>query len=175
MGLPPKLLGADEHEIVHTRTHAKALIRPVLALILVAAAAGAAAAVVPADARPLGQYAIAVAGALLALWWAVAPYVRWRTTTYTLTTHRLVARRGVFSKSGRDLPLNRIAEVSYQQGVVDRMFGCGSLLVQTAAEDGPLILNDVPDVAEVHRELNALLFRAGPPTRQPPAGPAERR
>ena len=38
------------------------------------------------------------------------------------------------------------------------MFGCGTLHVQTAAEDGTVVLDDVPDVEQVHREMTELLF-----------------
>ena len=33
VGLPSRMLGADEYEVLHTRTHAKALVGPALALI----------------------------------------------------------------------------------------------------------------------------------------------
>jgi hypothetical protein len=36
--LPAKLLGADEHLVIHTRTYVKAMILPALAFVLIAAA-----------------------------------------------------------------------------------------------------------------------------------------
>jgi hypothetical protein len=44
VALPAKLLGADEHVVIHTRTHVKAMILPALAFVLIAAAVGAGAA-----------------------------------------------------------------------------------------------------------------------------------
>jgi hypothetical protein len=41
---------------------------------------------------------------------------------------------------------------------MDRILGCGSLIVQTAAEDGMVVLRDVPDVEHVSREITQLLF-----------------
>ena len=52
VALPAKLLGADEHVVIHTRTHVKAMILPALAFVLIAAAVGAGAALIPREARP---------------------------------------------------------------------------------------------------------------------------
>ena len=104
MGLPAKLLGADEHVVIHTRTHAKALILPALALILIGGGVGAGAALMPAEARPVGTLAVIAVGLLLVLWLVVAPYLRWLTTTYTVTNRRLITRSGILNKTGTDLP-----------------------------------------------------------------------
>ena len=148
--LPAKLLSADEHVVIHTRTHVKAMILPALAFVLIAAAVGAGAALIPREARPIGQLAIAALGVVLVIWLVLLPFLRWRTTTYTITDRRLITRSGILNKIGKDLPLNRINEVSYERSLLDRILGCGSLNVQTAAEDGTIVLRDVPDVE--HRE-----------------------
>lgn len=161
VGLSPKLLGADEHEVVHTRTHAKALLLPATALVLIGAGAGAGAALIPQDVRPVGQLAIVGLAVVLAIWWVVTPFLRWRTTTYTLTNRRLITRSGIVNKTGTDVPLNRVHEVSSDRSLLDRVLGCGTLNVQTAAESGPLVLHDVPDVEHVHVEMTALLLGPG--------------
>ena len=158
VALPQKLLGADERVVIHTRTHVKAMILPTLAFVLIAAAVGVGAALIPREARPLGQIAILVLGILLAVWLVILPFLRWRTTTYTITNRRLITRSGILTKVGKDLPLNRINEVSYERSLLDRMLGCGSLIVQTAAEDGTIVLHDVPDVEHVNLEMTQLLF-----------------
>ena len=107
VALPAKLLGADEHVVIHTRTHVKAMILPALAFVLIAAAVGAGAAVIPREARPIGQLAIALLGVVLAIWLVLLPFLRWRTTTYTITNRRLITRSGILNKIGKDLPLNR--------------------------------------------------------------------
>jgi uncharacterized membrane protein YdbT with pleckstrin-like domain len=169
VGLPAKLLGADEHVVIHTRTHAKALILPALALILIGAAVGAGIALMPAEARPVGSLAVVAVGLVLVLWWVVVPYLRWWTTTYTITNRRLITRSGILNKTGTDLPLNRIHEVTTERSLLDRMLGCGTLNISTAAEDGMVVLDDVPDAEHVHTEISELLFgtdpRGGPPPR----------
>jgi uncharacterized membrane protein YdbT with pleckstrin-like domain len=169
VALPQKLLGADEHVVIHTRTHIKAMILPALAFVLIATAVGGGAALIPREARPIGQLAIAVLGVVLAIWLVLLPFLRWRTTTYTITNRRLITRSGILNKVGKDLPLNRINEVSYERSLMDRILGCGSLNVQTAAEDGTIVLRDVPDVEHVSREVSQLLF--GPQGTQHPPVP----
>jgi len=162
VGLPPKLLGADEYEVIHTRTHAKALVGPALVLIVLGAAVGAGVALVPTEFRPIGQVAVAGLSVIPLLFWVVLPFLRWRTTTYTLTNRRLITRRGVLNKVSLDVPLDRIHEVSQERSLSDRMFGCGTLQIQTAAEDGVVVLADVPEVEHVHAEMTGLLFGRTP-------------
>ena len=66
---------------------------------------------IPDSARPAGQLAIVLLGLVLVVWWVLLPFLRWRTTTYTVTNHRLVTRSGIINKVGHDLPLGRINEV----------------------------------------------------------------
>jgi uncharacterized membrane protein YdbT with pleckstrin-like domain len=160
VGIPVKLLGADEHVVIHTRTHAKALFWPSVGLVAVGAAVGVGSALIPSHYRPWGQLAIALLGLVLAIWWAVLPFLRWRTTTYTITNRRLITRSGILHRIGKDMPLIRINDVSYDRSLLDRMLGCGTLNIQTAAEGGTIVLDDVPDVERVHLAMSELLFGA---------------
>ena len=56
-------------------------------------------------------------------------------------------------------------EVSSDQSLLDRMLGCGTLNVATAAEDGTVVLRDVPDAEQVHTEISQLLFGTDPNAR----------
>lgn len=161
MGLPAKLLGADEHVVLHMRTHGKALILPALALVLCGALIGVGLALIPMDFRPIGQYFIVGIGLVLIIWWSVIPFLNWLTRTYTVTNRRLITRWGILNKIGKDLPLIRINDVSYERSLLDRILGCGTLNIQTAADAGPIVLDDVPDVERVHVVMTELLFGTG--------------
>ena len=153
-----RLISTDEYVVVRTRTHAKALIWPSAGLVVLGGLVGSGAAIVPVGDRPAGQIVVASLGLLAAVWVIVRPFLRWLTTTYVLTTHRLITRRGVVHRVGKDLPLIRVNDVSYDQSLVDRMFGCGTLEVETAGENGTIELVDVPDVRHVQAILSELLF-----------------
>jgi membrane protein YdbS with pleckstrin-like domain len=143
------------------RTHAKALILPAVALVLDGALLGVGTALVPTDYRPGGQYVVVVGVLALAVRTSLVPFLRWRHRTYTVTNHRLITRQGILTRTGHDLPLMRVNDVSYQRSLSDRLLGCGTLYVQTAAE-GALVLDDVPEVGRVHQTMTELLFDSSP-------------
>ncbi len=156
-----RLISDDEYVVVRTRTHAKALILPSIGLILLGGLVGSGTALVPSNLRPAGQIMVAALGFLVVVWLIVRPFLRWLSTTYTITTHRLLTRSGILHRVGKDLPLIRVNDVSYDQSLADRMFGCGTLEVQTAGENGTIALADVPDVEQVHAVISELLFGVG--------------
>ena len=136
--------------------HWKTLIRPILIAVLVVAVALVAAALIPS-----GSSALAVRGAtgavtvLVLMVLLIVPLLRWRTTTYELTTKRLRTRYGIVTRRGRDIPLTRINDVSFEKGVLDRLLGAGRLVVESAGEHGQIVLTDIPQVEYVQ----ATLFR----------------
>ena len=169
MSLPKKFLGADERVVLHLRTHGKALIGPVLVLILLVAIVGASAALLPPDAQPWAGWAISAVAVVLAVAFVLMPFLRWWTSTYTLTNRRVITRHGILNKRGHDLPLSRINNVTYDHSLTDRLLGCGTLVFSTASES-PVSLPDVPHVERVHVVMTELLFGerpAVPPARDP--------
>jgi membrane protein YdbS with pleckstrin-like domain len=159
MAISAKLLGADEYVVVSTRTHWKALIFPVFLLLVVAGAGGFLAAIAPTGSMqtPL-RIAILAVGVVVLLAFAAKPFLNWFFSTYTLTNRRLITRHGIITRTGRDIPLMRINDVSYEHGLIDRMLGCGTLMIESAGERGQVILPDVPHVEHVHLQMSDLLF-----------------
>jgi uncharacterized membrane protein YdbT with pleckstrin-like domain len=156
-----RLLSADEHVVATMRTHVKALLMPAVWLILVAALAGYASSFTTGKAQPV-QLALVWGVALVVLAWLVGkPFLGWLTTTYTLTNRRLITRSGILNRRGHDIPLTRISDVAYEHGLVDRVLGCGTLLVSDASERGTVRLHDIPRAEQVHLQLSDLLYRLG--------------
>ncbi len=161
MAISRRLLNDDEYVVVSTRTHVKALLLPAFVLIVVAGVAGYLSTLPTGRAAPLLVAVIwlfALAGVVR---WVVAPFLRWLTTTYTVTNRRLITRTGVLSRRGHDIPLFRIADVAYEHGLWDRILGCGTLLVSDASENGTVELHDIPHVERVHLQISDLLFEGG--------------
>jgi uncharacterized membrane protein YdbT with pleckstrin-like domain len=153
---PSKLLNPGEHVVVSTRSHVKALIGPVLVGVLLVAA------VVVLSRLTDSTVAGAVAGVvavLVLLWFVVRPVVAWLTTTYTFTNRRFIKRSGFIAKEGRTIPLNRISGVDFEIGVIDRIFGCGTLVVSDASTAGSVLLRDIPDVEQVQLQVSDELHR----------------
>ena len=97
----------------------------------------------------------AAAVALLAV--VLVPYLRWRTTHYVLTTHRLMTRVGILSHTGRDVPLNRINNAMYEQSFLERIINSGTLVVESAGEAGQQVLKDIPGAPAVQQLINRLV------------------
>jgi uncharacterized membrane protein YdbT with pleckstrin-like domain len=86
------------------------------------------------------------------------PFLRWLTTSYTVTDRRLITRTGILSRQGHDIPLARINDVAYEHGVFDRMLGCGTLVISDASQQGRVTLPDIPHVEQVHLKISDLLY-----------------
>ena len=164
MAFPSRLLNDGEHIVVTTRTHVKALLVPALLLIVLAAVAGFLVSLVPvSSAQPLVQIVVWLLAGLVAIWWVVKPFIAWLTTSYTFTNRRFVKRSGLVAKQGRTIPLNRISGVDFDIGVVDRIFGCGTLVVTDASETGSVLLHDIPHVERVQMQVSEELHRLANP------------
>jgi uncharacterized membrane protein YdbT with pleckstrin-like domain len=159
MAISPKLLGEGEHVILSTRTHWKALVLPVLVLLVTCGLTGFILAILPSGKEhdPL-MWAVLVVALLIIIWWTLRPFILWITTEYTVTNRRLINRAGVFTRTGRDIPLYRINDVAYERDLLDRLLGCGTLVIAVANEDGNSTLHDVPRVEQVQLKITDLLF-----------------
>lgn len=157
-GIPKKLLGDGEEIVLAMRPHWKEMVGPALVLLLVSPLATYAAAVLPdGSARPWLRLAIGVLALLLVLRWAAWPFVKWVTTAYVVTDRRIITRVGVISRSGRDMPISRINDVTFTHGgLLERMLGCGTLTIESAGERGQLVMRDVPGVEGVQRDVYRL-------------------
>lgn len=158
MGFSPKLLAQGEHVELELRTHVKQLLLPVIALVLTIAGAGAL--IWLADNQGWSSWAmwVVLGLALVALLlWVVVPLLRWRTTIFVVTNRRLISRTGIITRTGRDIPLYRINDVTYEKGLTDRILGCGTLIVSDATDKDGVKLHDVPNVERVHVRMNELL------------------
>jgi uncharacterized membrane protein YdbT with pleckstrin-like domain len=93
-----------------------------------------------------------VVGVGLIFWLTVLPVIRWRTTHFVVTTRRVLVREGVLSRHGIDIPMSRINSVEFRHTLLERLLGCGTLIIESASEE-PLEFADVPDVERVHSML----------------------
>jgi uncharacterized membrane protein YdbT with pleckstrin-like domain len=156
VAFPTKLLNAGEHVVVSTRTHIKALILPGLVVLVALAVAIFVDRLVDSS---VGSLVVWILFLGVLVWFLVGPFLRWLTTTYTFTNRRFIKRSGFIAKEGRTIPLNRISGVDFEIGVIDRVFGCGTLVVSDASTDGRVELHDIPDVEKVQLQVSDELHR----------------
>ena len=156
---PDKLLAEDEEVVRHLHPHWLTLFWPVVWFLVIVGAASFGMAVVPAG-RQQGVLRMLVLGARAASCCSIVvlvPLLRWRTTHYVITTHRLLFREGILARRGRDLGLSRITDVSYRQTLWDRIINSGTLTIESAGESGATVLKQIPDSDGVQQLLNHMV------------------
>jgi membrane protein YdbS with pleckstrin-like domain len=159
-------LAAGEEPVLILHPHWKTLVRPIALTFLVVAALLVGEVLIPSS-RTAGdeRLGLAVVAIVLLMWWLTYPLLRWRTTVYELTSRRMRLRDGIIARHGRDIPLSRITDVSFRKGPLDRLLGCGTLVVESAGEHGEIRLTEIPHVEYVQSTLFQLVederLRAG--------------
>jgi uncharacterized membrane protein YdbT with pleckstrin-like domain len=155
---PEKVLTEDEEVVRHLHPHWTTVFWPVVLFLVIVGAASFGAALVPAgDQQALWRLVVLGVAAVLALVLVAAPLLRWRTTHYVITTHRLLCRTGVLTRHGRDIGLSRMTDVSYRQSLWERLVSSGTLMIETAGDGGPTVLSAIPDSDEVQQLLAQLV------------------
>ena len=91
----------------------------------------------------------------------------WRSTRFVVTSMRVVYRRGLLGRTGRELPIARVQDVSFRQGLLGRLVGIGEVRVESAGAGSSELVGDVRRPADVQRVVNravaATLDGAGRP------------
>jgi uncharacterized membrane protein YdbT with pleckstrin-like domain len=156
MGISKKLLSDGEYVVLSVRAHGKAIISPCFVFVLVVGGVITALMIKP------NNSGVALAAAVVAIpvlvLWSLIPFLRWMSSTYTVTNRRLITRQGVFTRTGRDIPLFRINDVAYEMSLMDRLLGCGTLIISDATEKAGVVLPDIPHVEQVQLQISDLLF-----------------
>jgi uncharacterized membrane protein YdbT with pleckstrin-like domain len=123
-------LRANEHALYEGRPSWRALMSfylggigvAVLVLVILGALAGS------------WGTAIVIAAVVAGLTLVVG-YFRRISTKYLITNQRLRISRGVFRKRVQETRLERVQNVNYEQGVLDRLLGVGTVDFDTAGTD----------------------------------------
>jgi uncharacterized membrane protein YdbT with pleckstrin-like domain len=150
---PDDLLVEGEQVVMHKHPHWKKIIVPVLVLLLVVGLGSYLAAILSSQVwAPTAWIVIAAVGLILVGWLTVVPVIRWRTTHFVVTTRRVLIREGVFSRHGIDIPMSRINSVQFRHNIIERILGCGTLIIESASDE-PLEFDDIPGVERVHTLL----------------------
>lgn len=90
---------------------------------------------------------------IAALLYFLQRWIAWISTNFVVTTDRCIYREGVISKRGIEIPLERINTVFFNQGIIDRMVGAGTLTIESAGEHGVQTFEDVRNPIGVQQEL----------------------
>jgi uncharacterized membrane protein YdbT with pleckstrin-like domain len=171
MAYPEKLLSPGEQVMSEFRPHwsgiVKEAILSILALVLIV--------LVAVQGFSWGPWAI---GALILVWLLLVArgFIRWFTTQHVITTERVIHRMGMISKQGKEIPLEVINDVAFNQLAWERIFGTGDLLIESAGTHGQSKYTDIPDpeaiqslIYKVREDRQHALQSGGGPAVESPA------
>jgi membrane protein YdbS with pleckstrin-like domain len=172
VAFPRRLLVEGEELVLDLRPHPVALLLPTIVTVLTVGvgiwlltlASGAVTWIV------LGGIVLVLVA------YPVRRLTDWLTSHFVVTSDRVIHRQGLIAKSSMEIPLEAINDVRFSQGVIDRMLGAGTLVIQSASESGRQDFSHIRKPEDVQRtidpqgELNpSRMYRGGGPAASPAA------
>jgi uncharacterized membrane protein YdbT with pleckstrin-like domain len=176
MPFPRRLLIPGEELVLDLRPHPIALVMPILATVV-----GFVAATWLAAETNFADWIWWVLFGVLVVVYVVPKVIAWHTSNFAVTSDRVIHRQGFIAKRSMEIPLEAINDVRFEQGIVDRMVGAGTLVISSASEFGRNSFDDIRHPEEVQKviyeqgELNKKRMYQGDPTgapRAPEGGPS---
>ncbi|MGQ0802256.1 MAG: PH domain-containing protein [Actinomycetota bacterium] len=94
-------------------------------------------------------------GALAIVWalWLGLKFLSWRFTHFVVTSDRIIYRHGVLAKRGVEIPLERINNINFEQGIFERIIGAGDLQIDSAGKEGQSYFTDIRHPDGVQQEI----------------------
>lgn len=142
MPYPKKLLNEYETVAVDLHPHWWFFAEPAAALIGSIVLGIVAKLVLDGDAEKWVVW-LAIALIVVCAIWLVLRYLKWATTNFVITSDRVIFRSGVLAKSGIEIPLERVNNVSFHQSIFERILNAGDLLIESGSEFGQQRFTDV--------------------------------
>ena len=158
MSFPRKLLAPGEEIYLDSRPNWSYLFWPSVFTVIVLA--GCVAVFVLWASAPAFMAWVLLALGVCALVYFAARYIGWRTKSFVVTSQRIVYRTGAVRRTGREIPIGRVQDVTYHQTVVERIVRAGSLTVESAGRQGQDTFPDISRPAEVQSLINRVVAQA---------------
>jgi len=150
MAFPTRLLVEGEELVLDLRPHWIALVMPAVAAI---ATFVVMLILYNTFDESILDTAVGIAGTLFLLAYPVRRLVDWLTSHFVVTSDRIIHRRGFIAKYSMEVPLEAINDVRFEQGIIDRMIGAGTLVVQSASEAGRQVFDHIRKPEEVQKTI----------------------
>jgi membrane protein YdbS with pleckstrin-like domain len=152
MPFPQRLLYDDETVALDLRPHWWYFSRHILTGVPLLALVIGVAIIPGTDVRNVLRWPVA---ALVLVWaaWLGSEYLRWLRTSFVVTDQRVLYRAGVLARHGVEIPLDRIANINYHQGIWERIIGAGDLDIESAGEEGDAFFRNVRHPDDVQNEI----------------------
>src|SRR5438093_78027 len=177
MPFPRRLLIPGETLVLDLRPHPIALLMPILATVV-----GFIVATWLAAKTNFADWLWWVLFLLLVVIYVVPKVIAWMTSNFAVTSDRVIHRQGFIAKRSMEIPHEAINDVRFEQGIVDRIVGAGTLVISSASEFGRNSFDDVRHPEEVQKVIyeqgeanKKRMYQGGggsQPAPPPPAAPS---
>ena len=77
---------------------------------------------------------------------------------YLFTDQRIITRTGLFKIDGETIPLNKINSISFSKTLIERLYGSGSLVIESAARN-EAVIKHVRGAENIQREIYELMSK----------------
>jgi uncharacterized membrane protein YdbT with pleckstrin-like domain len=148
MPFPRRLLIPGEELVLDLRPHPIALVMPILATVV-----GFVAATWLAASTDFADWIWWVLFGVLVVVYVLPKVIAWLTSNFAVTSDRVIHRQGFIAKRSMEIPLEAINDVRFEQGIVDRMVGAGTLVISSASEFGRNSFDDIRHPEEVQKVI----------------------
>ena len=148
MPFPRRLLIPGEQLVLDLRPHPIALALPVLFTIALTALVSW-----------LGSWIGGPAWVWVVIWiigmlvYPVPKVIAWLTSNFVVTSDRVIHRQGFIAKRSMEIPLEAINDVRFEQGIIDRVVGAGTLVISSASEFGRNSFDDIRHPEQVQKVI----------------------
>jgi uncharacterized membrane protein YdbT with pleckstrin-like domain len=157
VAFPDEVLTDEEEVVLHLHPHWKTAIRPFLVGLLALATLILTWVMLPQNSGGLLAFGVvALIMGYYGIRYAVSPIVAWRCTHYVVTNERILLQDGVIARERRDLPLNRVNDHLLAQSLLDRLFGTGTLTIDSIG-DQSAVLHALPHAQKFQTALYELI------------------
>ena len=158
MPYPKKLLNEGEEVALDLRPHWWFFSRHILSGVPLFVVGGFILSMDSGGFKTALQLLWAIAAVAWAIWLGLK-YLEWNFTHFVVTDDRVIYRTGVLAKRGVEIPMERINNINFHQGIFERLIGAGDLDIESAGRDGQSHFDDVwhPDGVqqELYRQMEA--------------------
>ena len=177
MSFPTRLLGPGEEIYLDSKPNWSYLFWP--AVFTAVIIAGCIAVEVLWTSAPSLMAWVLLGLGVIALVYFGARYIGWLTKSFVVTSQRIVYRTGVLRRTGREIPIGRVQDVTYHQTIVERIVRAGSLTVESAGRQGQDPFPDISRPDEVQSLINRVVAQsaggyASQRRVEPPSAPVAR-